>query len=144
MFPFRRLVRLAELRWRYSTPPSHGSLCEQDSGPPPSQMEIGADRREYTNCNTKKLKRRPFLGNGYILLCMRRQVQMFLAYVLYLKNRSRLMSSPCSVPMCASPLSLLGNGWVNTFPLPRIHIIKVLLGASFSTRCSSHQRKVGD
>jgi hypothetical protein len=25
-FPFRRLLRLAELRWRYSTPPPHGYL----------------------------------------------------------------------------------------------------------------------
>jgi hypothetical protein len=25
-FPFRRLLRLAGLRWRYSTPPPHGSL----------------------------------------------------------------------------------------------------------------------
>jgi hypothetical protein len=25
-FPFRRLLRLAGLRWRYSTPPSHGQL----------------------------------------------------------------------------------------------------------------------
>jgi hypothetical protein len=26
-FPFRRLLRLARLRWRYSTPPPHGTLC---------------------------------------------------------------------------------------------------------------------
>jgi hypothetical protein len=28
-FPFRRLVRLAGLRWRYSTPPPHGILVVQ-------------------------------------------------------------------------------------------------------------------
>jgi hypothetical protein len=27
-FPFRRLLRLAGLRWRYSTPPPHGRLTE--------------------------------------------------------------------------------------------------------------------
>jgi hypothetical protein len=26
-FPFCRLLRLARLRWRYSTPPPHGNLC---------------------------------------------------------------------------------------------------------------------
>jgi hypothetical protein len=26
-FPFRRLLRLAGLRWRYSSPPPHGSHC---------------------------------------------------------------------------------------------------------------------
>jgi hypothetical protein len=26
-FPFRRLLRLAELRWRYSTPPPHGNCA---------------------------------------------------------------------------------------------------------------------
>jgi hypothetical protein len=26
-FPFRRLLRLSVLRWRYSTPPQHGNEC---------------------------------------------------------------------------------------------------------------------
>jgi hypothetical protein len=30
-FPFRRLVRLAGLRWKYSTPPPHGSTTELNS-----------------------------------------------------------------------------------------------------------------
>jgi hypothetical protein len=32
-FPFRRLLRLARLRWRYSTPPSQGSLRKYPGSP---------------------------------------------------------------------------------------------------------------
>jgi hypothetical protein len=36
-FPFRRLLRLAGLRWRYSTPPPHGDLTAQ------SQSHVATD-----------------------------------------------------------------------------------------------------
>jgi hypothetical protein len=50
-----------------------------------------------------------------------------------------------SVPVSVSPLSLLGNGSVNTFPRQRIHeTIEELLDASFSVRSVSHKKKVGD
>jgi hypothetical protein len=32
-FPFRRLLRLEGLRWRYSTPPPHGRLTHSSSSP---------------------------------------------------------------------------------------------------------------
>jgi hypothetical protein len=32
-FPFRRLLRPARLRWRYSTPPPHWRLCYRDPRP---------------------------------------------------------------------------------------------------------------
>jgi hypothetical protein len=34
-FPFRRLLRLAGLRWKYSAPPPHGSYCSQLKFSPP-------------------------------------------------------------------------------------------------------------
>jgi hypothetical protein len=50
--------------------------------------------------------------------CMRRQVQIFLAYFPYCEkkiNKRTLMESPCSASVYL-PLSLLGNDSVNTFP----------------------------
>jgi hypothetical protein len=46
-FPFRRLLRLAGLRWRYSNPPSHGSLAAIVNWP---WLELlGTDRVENTS-----------------------------------------------------------------------------------------------
>jgi hypothetical protein len=39
-FPFCRLLRLAELRWRYSNPPSHGPLCEEFTEKPTSALSL--------------------------------------------------------------------------------------------------------
>jgi hypothetical protein len=45
--------------------------------------------------------------------------------------------------VCVSPLSLLGNGSVNTFPRQRIQVtIEELLDASFSMLSASYQRRV--
>jgi hypothetical protein len=40
-FPFRRLLRLARLRWRYSTPPPHGSIPGFHSEDPGSIPGMG-------------------------------------------------------------------------------------------------------
>jgi hypothetical protein len=50
--------------------------------------------------------------------------------------------SSVSVSACTSPLSLLGNGLVDTLPWQRIHATEQLLEASFSIRHVSYQRSV--
>jgi hypothetical protein len=49
------------------------------------------------------------------------------------------------VCLCESPLSLLLNGSVNTFPQQQIHAaVEELFDASLSTGSVSYQRRAGD
>jgi hypothetical protein len=52
--------------------------------------------------------------------------------------------NPSHQTVMGGPLSLLGNGSVNTFPLQRIHATETLLTVLFSVRSVSYQRNVGD
>jgi hypothetical protein len=61
-FPFRRFLRLARLRWRYSNPPPHGSW--------PSVYSLGTDRTENTaprSCYIVVCVSLPLSSNGRCL-----------------------------------------------------------------------------
>jgi hypothetical protein len=48
-FPFRRFLRLAGLRWRYSTPPPYGRLCSR-LGFPVILPRVGLQHRKHVHC----------------------------------------------------------------------------------------------
>jgi hypothetical protein len=49
-FPFRRLLRLAGSRWRYSTPPPHGSIRRCSSSPAYNISARSAQRTSLFSC----------------------------------------------------------------------------------------------
>jgi hypothetical protein len=52
---FRRVLRLARLRWRYSTPPPHGLLTLTDNGSSSSLYSLGKDRTENTTSSISSI-----------------------------------------------------------------------------------------
>jgi hypothetical protein len=70
-FPFRRLLRLAGLRWRYSTPPPHAFLTEY-SQLNPSLNQFSPNRKhlfqQYLYCCVFI---DPLLINGFLYCCVR-------------------------------------------------------------------------
>jgi hypothetical protein len=119
-----------------------------------SSLSGGSDRRENTKCNIQKTGGHcwatavntllPLLGSSLYIIV--RKSKFFLAYFPYFeKIKGRLMSSPCSVPVCIPLIVARQRLGKHILAATNTHAtIEELLDAAFYVRCVSYRRKVGE
>jgi hypothetical protein len=111
--PFRRLLRLARLRWRYSTPPSHGQSLEPVWVP--RYITPGRTQRNTPSLNNTSFGRRcranvfaePMLSNGLLLWLhysgLQASCHIMIAVYLHTQFRtppSRELPTDVTLPLC--------------------------------------------